>query len=165
MQTTTTIAASTYAGFGQRFVAWLIDSIIIGVLQMFVVTPLLAMVGFGVASNLENPDQLTEAEAVGMMGAIFGAMATMWLTAFCILILYYSIMESSKSQASLGKMAMGIKVTDMEGNRLTFGKAFLRSIGKILSAMIMYIGYLMAAFTEKKQGLHDMIASTLVVKK
>jgi uncharacterized RDD family membrane protein YckC len=53
----------------------------------------------------------------------------------------------------------------LNGNRVSFGTAFIRAIGKIISGMIMYIGYLMAAFTEKKQGLHDMIASTLVVKK
>jgi uncharacterized RDD family membrane protein YckC len=53
----------------------------------------------------------------------------------------------------------------MNGERIPFGKALLRSVGKILSQMIFYIGFIMAAFTEKKQGLHDMIAGTIVVKK
>jgi uncharacterized RDD family membrane protein YckC len=79
--------------------------------------------------------------------------------------LYFALMESSSKQASLGKMALGIIVTDIEGKRISFGKASGRYFGRILSAIIIYIGYLMIAFTEKKQGLHDMLANTLVVNK
>jgi uncharacterized RDD family membrane protein YckC len=74
-------------------------------------------------------------------------------------------MESSKYQATVGKLALGLKVTDMDGNNLDFVKALVRNICKIISGMIMGIGYIMAGFTDKKQGLHDMIANTLVVKK
>jgi uncharacterized RDD family membrane protein YckC len=74
-------------------------------------------------------------------------------------------MESSKYQASVGKLALGLILVDLDGNRIDFSKALLRNIGKIVSAFILGIGYLMAAFTDKKQALHDMIASTLVVKK
>jgi uncharacterized RDD family membrane protein YckC len=73
-------------------------------------------------------------------------------------------MESSAKQATVGKMALGIIVTDLEGRRLGFGRATGRYFAKILSALILGIGFLMAAFTERKQGLHDMVASTLVVK-
>ncbi len=62
-------------------------------------------------------------------------------------------------------MALGIKVTDLEGNRISFGRALGRNVAKILSALIFYIGFIMAAFTAKKQALQDMIANTLVVKK
>ena len=93
--------------------------------------------------------------------AIMATAIVMWVVA----LLYFAFMESSKTQGSLGKMAMSIKVTDMDGQRVSFGKAFLRNIGKIVSQMILYIGYLMAAFTEKKQALHDIMAGTLVVKK
>ena len=65
----------------------------------------------------------------------------------------------------MGKIALGIQVTDLQGNRVSFGKALGRNVAKILSALILYIGFIMAAFTAKKQGLHDMIAGTLVVKK
>jgi uncharacterized RDD family membrane protein YckC len=77
---------------------------------------------------------------------------------------YFSYMESSASQATLGKMLLGIKVTDLDGNRISFGKALLRTVAKILSSVILLIGYIMAAFTARKQALHDMIAGTLVVK-
>lgn len=159
-----TQSSVVYASFLSRFGALIIDSIVIGCLQFIVVAPIMGMMGLGIASQVQDGEVSDEA-AVGMVGAAIAAMGTAMVMVYAISILYYAIMESSKSQGSLGKMAVGIKVTDMDGNRITFGKAFLRSIGKIISGMIMAIGYLMAAFTEKKQALHDLIASTLVVKK
>jgi uncharacterized RDD family membrane protein YckC len=79
--------------------------------------------------------------------------------------LYFALMESSSKQATLGKMALSIVVTDMDGKRISFGRATGRYFGKILSGIILLIGYIMIAFTEKKQGLHDMLANTLVVDK
>ena len=73
-------------------------------------------------------------------------------------------MDSSSKQGTLGKMAIGIKVTDLEGKRITFGRATGRHFGKYLSYFTMYIGYLMAAFTQKRQALHDIIAGTLVLE-
>ena len=67
-------------------------------------------------------------------------------------------------QATLGKKAMGLIVTNEHGARIGFGRATGRYFGKILSALILLVGYIMAAFTERKQALHDMIASTLVLK-
>jgi uncharacterized RDD family membrane protein YckC len=74
-------------------------------------------------------------------------------------------MESSSKRATLGKMALGIIVTDLEGKRISFGRATGRFFSKILSGIIIYIGFIMVAFTDKKQGLHDMIAGTLVIAK
>ena len=76
--------------------------------------------------------------------------------------LYFAIMESSPTQATLGKMAIGIVVTDMSGNRVSFGRATGRHFAKIVSGIILGIGFLMIAFTERKQGLHDIMADTLV---
>jgi uncharacterized RDD family membrane protein YckC len=73
-------------------------------------------------------------------------------------------MESSPKQGTLGKMALGIVVTDMDSRRISFGRATGRYFAKILSGLILGIGFLMVAFTEKKQGLHDILAGTLVVK-
>jgi uncharacterized RDD family membrane protein YckC len=78
--------------------------------------------------------------------------------------LYYAGMESSARQATVGKMALGLTVTDLSGERISFLRATGRYFAKILSAIILGIGFIMVAFTEKKQGLHDMIAGTLVVK-
>ncbi|MFT6866883.1 MAG: putative RDD family membrane protein YckC [Cyclobacteriaceae bacterium] len=156
-----------YAGFWLRFVAYIIDYIIIQIIQSIIILPLLATFGFAFAATSFDYDwdQLSEGEIIAIIIAIIGAVSTMALISMIILVLYYSIMESSKYQATLGKMALGLIVTDEEGNRLNFWKAFLRQVAKILSGMILMIGYIMAGLTEKKQALHDMIAGALVVKK
>ncbi len=74
-------------------------------------------------------------------------------------------MESSPQQATLGKMALGLKVTDLRGEPISFGKATGRYFGKFVSELILYVGFMMAGWTEKKQALHDIMAGTLVVKK
>jgi uncharacterized RDD family membrane protein YckC len=79
--------------------------------------------------------------------------------------LYFAIMESSHFQGTVGKIVLGMKVVDLQGNKISFLKATGRSFGKYLSSIILLIGYIMAAFTEKKQALHDMIAGCLVVKR
>lgn len=79
--------------------------------------------------------------------------------------LYFALMESSRQQATLGKQALGIIVTDLNGNRISFGKATARYFGKFISALILCIGFIMAGFTKKKQALHDILAGCLVVKK
>lgn len=126
---------TAYAGFWRRVGALLIDSILLSV----VFAPL----------YLALRDQLATWSALET--------AASWL--------YFALMESSSRQATLGKMALGIVVTDMEGNRIGFGRATGRYFAKIISALILGIGYLMAAFTARKQGLHDIIVGTLVVKK
>jgi uncharacterized RDD family membrane protein YckC len=156
---------TTYAGFWLRFVAYIIDSIIVYVMQSFIFIPVLGLLGITFASNMENVQNMSDAEAIGMFGSIMAfAGATMFLTTI-IAVLYWSLMESSKYQATVGKLALGLIVTDMEGKNLDLTKALIRNVCKIISWMILLIGYIMAAFTEKKQGLHDIIAGTLVVKK
>ncbi len=90
-----------------------------------------------------------------------------WFQAFNAVAawLYFALMESSSRQATLGKMLVGIMVTDLDGGRISFGRATGRHFAMILSALTCYIGFVMAAFTERKQALHDMIAGTLVVRK
>jgi uncharacterized RDD family membrane protein YckC len=95
-------------------------------------------------------------------------MLVMWILGaamFVPQILYFAIMESSSKQATLGKMVLGIVVTDTDGKRVSFGRAVGRNLGKIISTIILLIGHFMVAFTEKKQGLHDIIANCLVVVK
>jgi uncharacterized RDD family membrane protein YckC len=73
-------------------------------------------------------------------------------------------MESSSYQATLGKMVCGMKVTDLSGNRISFERATGRHFAKYLSGLILCIGYIMVGFTERKQGLHDLLAGTLVFR-
>lgn len=155
---------SKYAGFWLRFVAYLIDGIIIGIFQSLIVVPVLAMFGISFAA-MQNTSNMSEEEAIGMAIGMASSIGALALVAGLIGIVYYTIMEASKYQGTLGKMALGLKVTDLEGKPLDLGKAFLRNLGKIISQMILFIGYIMAGLTEKKQALHDMIAGALVVKK
>lgn len=126
-----------YAGFWIRFLATLIDGIVIAT---FV----------GIVVNL-----IGGAQQASLSYSLF-MLAAQWA--------YYSLMESSERQATLGKIVLGLRVTDLQGNRISFGKATARFFGKVLSGLLLFIGYIMVAFTDKKQGLHDKLVSTLVLK-
>lgn len=153
-----------YAGFWHRFGAFIIDWIILGILNWLIIAPLLAAVG--ISSGLSMSDlasgNIDPAQLISMLSAMIGIG---WFVSLTLDILYHSFFESSKFQGSIGKIALGLKVTDTSGNKIDFIKAAIRNFCKIISGMILLIGYIMAGFTEKKQALHDMIASTLVVKK
>ncbi|HCT29219.1 MAG TPA: RDD family protein [Bacteroidales bacterium] len=153
-----------FAGFWWRFLAIIIDGLILGVVKWIVITPILATLGFG-AFKAATSGEMDEVAAIGMVGAFAGAMAMVWIFTIIAGWLYFSLMESSKFQGTIGKLALGIIVTDMEGNKISFGKATGRYFGKIISGIILYVGFMMAGFTEKKQGLHDILAGTLVWKK
>lgn len=154
---------NTYAGFWLRFVALIIDAIIIAIVQSVIFVPMLTALGlgfFGREMDMEDPGNV-----MGLVGAFVAAASATWMLATAIQILYFTLMESSKHQGTLGKIAVGIKVTGMNGEKLDFAKALVRNLCKLISNFTLLIGYIMAGFTEKRQALHDLIASTLVVKK
>ena len=98
-------------------------------------------------------------------GVIAGVSLGPGIVAFLVVPwLYEALMLSNEPRATLGKMALGMVVTDVHGERLTFGRATGRHFAKYLSAFIFCIGFIMAAFTARKQALHDMIADTLVMR-
>lgn len=157
---------TNYAGFWMRFAAYLIDYIIIYCAQAFIVVPVLGIVGISFASQAAATDgDMSQGDIVAMIATIIAAASAVALLIFVLQVLYFSLMESSKYQGTVGKMALGLIVPDDKGGKLDFGKALVRNLGKILSSLILCVGYMMAGFTEKKQALHDMLASTLVVKK
>ncbi|MGK7396218.1 MAG: RDD family protein [Candidatus Cyclobacteriaceae bacterium M3_2C_046] len=162
--TSSTVQSANYAGFFIRFIAFIIDNIILGVVYFIVITPIIGVLGLGVSASGANLDNMDEAGAMALMGTIMGASMGIYLISMVVGWIYFAAMESSSKQATLGKMVVGIKVTGMNGEQLSFGKATIRYIGKVISGMIMLIGYIIAAFTEKKQALHDFIASTVVIK-
>ena len=95
-------------------------------------------------------------------GFIFGFFGIIFVVSW----LYYALSESSSWQATLGKKILNLKVTDISGQPISFGRASGRYFAKIITGMIpLMIGYIMAGFTEKKQAIHDMIASCLVLRK
>ena len=153
-----------YAGFWMRFVAYIIDGIIITFLEFLVVLPLLGLVGLKVF-ELSTIQDLENADPEFYVPIIASAITGLSLSILLITWFYYALLQSGTRQATVGKMALGIKVIDINGDRLTFARASLRYFSKILSGLFMMIGYIMAGFTEKKQALHDMIANTYVVRK
>jgi uncharacterized RDD family membrane protein YckC len=152
-----------YAGFWLRFVAYLIDDILLGIAGFILSLPFIGAIIFS-AFKIADADQFNEKAVMGIAG-IFGAIFFLVLISFVTGWLYFALMECSKTQGTLGKMALGLKVTDMQGNRISFGRATGRYFGKILSGMIFMIGYILAGLTEKKQALHDLIANCLVIRK
>ena len=165
-----TTAASTgvslplpYGGFWERFGAYLIDGLILGIPFGAVVFVLIVTFGgFGVLLHRRAADPDAAMAAAAPVFMIFflvmiGFLVVQWL--------YFAGMESSERQATFGKSVMSLRVTNSEGQRLSFGHATGRFFAKIVSGMVpLAIGFLMAAFTEKKQALHDFIAGTLVLR-
>jgi len=145
------VAGVGYGGFWIRVVAAIVDTVILRV----VVAPVgMIFGGLGLAGGMMT--------GVPHMGLRFlGGGVTFILLLFGSW-LYEAFMESSSYQATLGKMIFGMKVTDLNGNRISFERATGRHFAKWLSAMILFIGYIMVGFTERKQGLHDLLAGTLV---
>lgn len=164
LQAEPTDTSLKYAGFWMRFAAAFIDWAILSVLGLFFI-PLLYLLGiigalFGAGFGALVGG--SEGAAVSAIGAGFFIILLVGLLANW---LYYALMERSKLQGTLGKMALGIIVVDENGQRITFDRATRRYFAKYLSAIIIFIGFIMAAFSDRKQALHDIIAGCLVVEK
>jgi uncharacterized RDD family membrane protein YckC len=153
-----------YAGFWTRLCAAIIDGIIVYII--LIIPSIISAITFSIG-HPGYPDDPFLID--GLVGTI--VLITLKLLAILQILntvitpwLYFSIMESSRKQASLGKQALGIKVTNLNGESISFERATGRYFAKFISAVSLLVGYLMAAFTQKKQTLHDIIAKTLVVK-
>ncbi|MCW0416630.1 hypothetical protein NB689_002384 [Xanthomonas sacchari] len=144
------------AGFWKRVAAYLIDAFLVGivanVIQFVVMLGFFGITGFG-----KQPDFSTAAGIVMLL--------LLYLLPMAIAALYYGLFHASTKQATLGKMAVGIKVVRTDGSRITVSRGVGRYFGFMLSSLTLGIGLLMAAFTERKQALHDMLCDTLVVDK
>ncbi len=138
-----------YAGFWRRFAATFIDGAVI-------VFATGRSIELSQISRIFNPHN-----GVTLLGSMGLASLLVPLFAWA----YFSGMESSPLQATIGKLAVGLYVTDLQGQRISFSKATGRYFAKILSGLILSIGYIMAGFTERKQALHDIMAGCLVMGK
>jgi uncharacterized RDD family membrane protein YckC len=155
-----------YAGFWLRFVAYLVDRFILGIVTSALFVPVFFVMG-GVAlvgslshtGEQENipPGLIAALVMLGLALAVV-ALVTGWL--------YFAYLESGENQATWGKQILGLYVTDLAGNRISFARATGRSFAKIITgSLLLGIGYIMAGFTERRQALHDMIASCLVLRR
>jgi uncharacterized RDD family membrane protein YckC len=152
-----------YAGFWLRLAAYIIDYI---VLQLVVgIMSLPFMVGMITGIIAASKEASEGPEVIAIVGVIMSFVFVIVIISLIVGWLYYALLESSKYQGTLGKVAVGIKVTDTVGNKITFARATGRYFGKIISSMTIYIGFIMAGFTVKKQALHDIMSDCLVIKK
>jgi uncharacterized RDD family membrane protein YckC len=148
-----------YAGFGIRLLAWIID--------LFVLMPFTTVwqieiqdrMGMQVNDVLFRATPPDPAQALAQLKFVLviqvGILFLRWI--------YYASFESSRWQATPGKKLMRLVVTDERGHRLSFAHASGRFAGKILSELTLFFGYVMIAFTDRHQGLHDKVARTLVL--
>lgn len=133
-----------FAGFWIRFVAVMIDSLLVGAVQLVCSFALTFLAG-------GESDNLMIAGVTSTFGLVISTAYYVFFTGYC--------------GQTPGKMALRIKVIRTDGSDISYGRAFLReAVGKFISALILFIGYLMAAFDDQKQGLHDRMADTYVIK-
>jgi uncharacterized RDD family membrane protein YckC len=148
-----------YAGFWKRVAAYLIDAFVIGIVTQVVQLVVMGLF-FGIsASSMSNPENMF-ASGTGILFVV-----ALYLVPLAMNAAYYAAFHASSKQATLGKMAVGIKVVRTDGTRISLARGVGRFFATILSSLIIGIGFLMAAFTERKQALHDMVCDTLVVDK
>jgi uncharacterized RDD family membrane protein YckC len=155
-----------YAGFWLRAVAYLLDGLIVGIVALPIIIGLAVVTGLSAAvgamgSNGENDPAALLASA---------GFVTFFCLFFVILLgglwLYYALLESSTWQGTVGKKALGLIVTDLDGRRVSFARATGRFFSRLITGLVpLMIGYILAGITAKKQALHDMIAGTLVLRK
>jgi uncharacterized RDD family membrane protein YckC len=154
-----------YAGFWERVAAYLIDGLILGIpFGILVLILIFLFGGFGAMMHRRNP--VDPGQAMALIAPMFSLFFLGMLVFVALQWLYFAGMESSERQASFGKSVMSLRVTNYDGQRISFGHATGRFFAKIVSGMIPFaIGYIMAAFTARKQALHDLIAGTLVLRR
>lgn len=131
-----------YAGFWRRLAAYIVDA------------SLLVGIEIVLASSI-SVLQPNDFEALANVAPVSAAL---WWA-------YFAILESSPAQGTLGKIAFDMRVTDVHGDPISFRRAFFRHSAKYLSSLVMGTGWLLAAFTPRKQALHDLVAGTLVLRK
>ncbi len=151
---TTSPGRFVYAGFWLRLAAYIIDSLALGL-----------TVGVAILMPLMNRGVISPANPWAIYTNTSRQYVALQLLLMMIQWVYFALLESSPWQASLGKKALGLVVTDLEGKRISFGRASARYFCSLLSSFILMIGFIMIAFTQRKQGLHDILTGCLVIKK
>ena len=146
----------SYAGFWIRLVAYLLDSVVclLGA----------SVIGIVLFAVLSVPLAAVDSGDAGVQLATLGGVFVLIVLAFAGGWLYYALFECSSWQATPGKRILGMKVTDLDSQPISFGRASGRFWAKLLSN-IFYVGFILIGFSAQKQGLHDMIAGTLVLRR
>lgn len=150
------------AGFWKRLAALMIDGVLLLVVLYAIVVPLLVLLGVGVG-GLASAFEPGTADALSGGPLLAVLLLGIYVLPFVMRWAYFSLFTASSWQATPGKRAVGIKVVDLDGRRLSKTHATGRWFAAALSYLTVYVGFLMAAFTDRKQALHDLVAGTRVV--
>lgn len=153
-----TLGGSRYAGFWIRWVATLIDGVVITIIAfilqlvfIFFISPILGISDPHILFSAVWPPSIPE-----ITGLVIGTLVS-WA--------YYILMTNAQ-QATVGKILLGLHVESVDGRRLTLKEVIIReTIGKFLSGLTLFFGALMAGFTDKKQALHDKMARSVVIER
>jgi uncharacterized RDD family membrane protein YckC len=168
------ISTDNFAGLGGRFLAAIIDLLFIIFIDLIVIGVFTTIAWFfsrpspvseTVIMLMQYYRHIPRTDAYGnVVNAIVPTQLLIVLGILLIIVpwFYFAYLESSRNQATLGKLALRIAVTDLQGNRITFARATLRFFAKIVSVITLFVGFIIIAFTRYKQGLHDMIAGCLM---
>lgn len=151
---------SIYGGFWIRLLAHLIDHVILGAIA----APLFFIIALPTIVRVAHEAERNQEPSPEMIMAILSSVFLYAAIAFVGQWLYEALLTSSTWQGTIGKRVLRLKVVDEAGNRISFGRATGRFFAKVLSSMFFCIGFIMVGFTERKRGLHDMLASTVVMK-
>jgi uncharacterized RDD family membrane protein YckC len=154
------VPTARYGGFWIRLLAHLIDHVILGA----VAAPLFFILVLPAMLRVIHEAERNQEPSPELIVAIVGSVFIYVVLAFVGQWLYEALLTSSSWQATLGKRVLQLKVTDELGNRIGFGRATGRFFAKILSSMFFCIGFIMVGLTDRKRGLHDMLAGTLVMR-
>lgn len=148
-----------YGSTVNRFVAFLIDTTILVFWYSIIL--------YSMAESALQFNTWKQAVFTGGISAMeFNAMMQLFFYSLYFPVLhwlYYTLLESSPKQATIGKFTLGLKVTDLRGKRITFWHANLRYFCRLLSALPLLLGFLLIQFTRRRQALHDYVARTLVM--
>lgn len=158
-----------YASIGKRFIAMLID----GVITYLISNGISYAVGFAFQSSSTAMPDINALQAdpenislwLQQFTPLIDLLVIDLLLTVLVIWLYYAIFESSGMQATPGKMVMGMKITDIDGDPIGFGMATGRYLGKLISGFLFGFPYIIALFTSKKQAMHDLLAGTIVINK
>ena len=151
---------SIYGGFWIRLLAHLIDHVILGAIA----APLFIIIALPTIVRVAHEAERNQEPSPELIMAILSSVFLYIALAFVGQWLYEALLTSSSWQGTIGKRVLRLKVVDEAGNRIGFGRATGRFFAKILSSMFFCIGFIMVGFTERKRGLHDMLAATVVMK-
>jgi uncharacterized RDD family membrane protein YckC len=141
-----------FAGFWLRAVAYLIDTLLISLV-------------FGLIASIYPSTFIKFPDAAVSLTSLPQLTPTAFIITITATWLYYTMFEASIWQATPGKRVMRLYVADLNGQRVTFARAAARNIAKMISSLTFLVGYLVAGFTERKQALHDILASCLVLRR